>query len=271
MSSGAGCAVAALLAFGCASAGQQAKPKASLFAQAKADAAPSSAAMVLPGTTAAPVATMARVAAPAALAQKAPPAEVQPPPGADSEAHGIVAGVDAFYGDVDTFKAAFKQRVTFDAKGARGTVRFEKPNKMSWRYDNGNRVVSDGQRALVYEKESKYLYEQPLEKTLFPAALSFLLARGSLEQAFNFTKLDAARMHFVNGHVLQAEPRVATTAYERLVLYVDATSYQVRRVQIMDAQGNRNRFDFSAFEVNRPMPEHEFEFTPPPGTRVIRP
>jgi outer membrane lipoprotein carrier protein len=202
----------------------------------------------------------------------APPAEVQPPPGADSEAHDIVGGVEAFYGDVKTFEAAFRQRVTFDAtKGRRGSVRFEKPNKMSWRYDNGNRVVSDGQRVLVYEKASKQLYEQPLEKTQFPGALSFLVAQGTLEQAFKVTKLDAARMQFVNGHVLQAEPRVPTTAYERLVLYVDTTSFQVRRVVIMDAQGNRNRFDFSAFEVNRPMPEHEFEFTPPPGTQVIRP
>lgn len=228
--------------------------------------------MVAPATTAAPLAMMAREAAPAAVAQKAPPAELQPAPGSDSEAHDVVAGVEAFYGDVNTFKAAFKQRVMFDAtKGPRGSVRFEKPDKMSWRYDNGNRVVSDGQRVLIYEKASKQLYEQPLEKTQFPAALSFLLARGSLEQAFKFTKLDAARMHFANGQALQAEPRVATTAYERLVLYVDATSYQVRRVQIMDAQGNRNRFDFGAFEVNRPMPEHEFEFTPPPGTLVIRP
>jgi outer membrane lipoprotein carrier protein len=261
-----GGAVAAWLALGCASAMPHAELKALPPAQAQAGSAPTS------GVTAAPVVTMAPVAALAAVAQNAPPAAVQPLPDAASDAHEIVAAVDAFYGHVNTFKAAFKQRVMFDAtKGPRGTVRFEKPNKMSWRYDNGNRVVSDGQRALVYEKESKQLYEQPLEKTQFPAALSFLLARGSLEQAFNFTKLDAGRLHFANGHAIQAEPRFATTAYERLVLYVDATSFQVRRVQIMDAQGNRNRFDFSAFEVNRPMPEHEFEFTPPPGTRVIRP
>jgi outer membrane lipoprotein carrier protein len=265
MSLAASGAVAAWLALGCASAGQQTELKALPQAQAQAGSAPTS------GVTAAPVVTMAPVAALTAVAQNAPQAAVQPPPDAASDAHDIVAGVDAFYGHVNTFKATFKQRVIFDAKGARGTVRFEKPNKMSWRYDNGNRVVSDGQRALVYEKESKYLYDQPLEKTQFPAALSFVLARGSLEQAFNFTKLDAARMRFVNGHAIQAEPLVATTAYERLIFYVDATSYQVRRVQIMDAQGNRNRFDFSAFEVNRPIPEHEFEFTPPPGTQVIRP
>ena len=64
---------------------------------------------------------------------------------------------------------------------------------------------------------------------------------------------------------------VATTAYERFVLYVDATTHHVRRVLIMDAQGNRNRFDFSGIEVNTRMQDHELEFTAPPGTPVIRP
>ena len=263
---GVGCAVVALLAVGCASAGQQAEPKAVPFARAQAGPAPTS------GATAAPVATMAPVASLAAVAHQAPPAEVPPLPDAASDAHDIVAGVDAFYGQVKTFKATFEQRSMFGPmKGPRGSVRFEKPNKMSWRYDNGNRVVSDGQLVKIYEKENKQLWEQPFAKTQFPAALSFLLSQGNLEQTFRVTKLDAARMHVVNGHAILAEPRGATAAYERLIFYVDAQTYQVRRVQILDAQGNRNRFDFGAFEVNRPMPEHEFEFAPPPDTKVIRP
>ena len=45
----------------------------------------------------------------------------------------------------------------------------------------------------------------------------------------------------------------------------------VRRVLIVDAQGNKNRFDFSAPIVNKPVPKDEFDFTAPPGTKVVKP
>jgi outer membrane lipoprotein carrier protein len=54
-------------------------------------------------------------------------------------------------------------------------------------------------------------------------------------------------------------------------LYIDAATYQVRRVMLLDAQRNRNRFDFVTPEVNVKPPAGEFAFTPPAGTQVIRP
>ena len=45
----------------------------------------------------------------------------------------------------------------------------------------------------------------------------------------------------------------------------------MRRVLLLDAQGNRNRFDFLNPEINTKTPGGEFNFTPPPGTQVIRP
>ena len=40
---------------------------------------------------------------------------------------------------------------------------------------------------------------------------------------------------------------------------------------ILDAQGNRNRFDFSNPTVNTPVSAGEFTFTPPQGTQIIHP
>ena len=54
---------------------------------------------------------------------------------------------------------------------------------MSWRYtNNGNRVVSDGKIIRVYEAENKQMYEQPIDKSQYPAALAFLVGTGSLKQ-----------------------------------------------------------------------------------------
>jgi outer membrane lipoprotein carrier protein len=209
-------------------------------------------------------------------APAAPPPKAPPAPSAALSADEIVNRVQAFYDKTTTFKAGFKQRYIVRAydktKDSAGSVIFEKPGKMSWRYtSNGNRVVSDGQVIKIYEKENKQMYEQQLSKTQYPAALSFLTGQGKLKQNFKFTKQDSKQMKFESGYVLAGDPLQPSAAYEKVFFYIDAQTYQVRRVLILDAQGNRNRFDFITSEVNTKPPQGEFAFTPPPGTQVIRP
>ena len=67
------------------------------------------------------------------------------------------------------------------------------------------------------------------------------------------------------------------TYFERLTggvtvvkFYVDAATAQVRRVLLVDAQGNRNRFDFLSPTINAKVEPSEFAFVPPSGTQVVR-
>jgi outer membrane lipoprotein carrier protein len=218
------------------------------------------------------------VAAGSAYADGAPaPAPAAPAKSAPSlTAEQIADRVQGFYDRSKTFKAGFKQQYRVRAYDktidSQGSVIFEKPGKMSWRYtNNGNRVVSDGKLVKVYEKENKQMYEQPLDKSQYPAALSFLVGGGNLKQSFKFTKRDAKQMSFEGGYVIVGDPLEASPSYQSIILYVDANTYQVRRVLLLDAQGNRNRFDFLNPEINTKTPGGEFNFTPPPGTQVIRP
>ncbi|HVJ14488.1 MAG TPA: outer membrane lipoprotein carrier protein LolA [Polyangiaceae bacterium] len=188
----------------------------------------------------------------------------------------IVDRVQAFYDKTKVFKSSFKQRYSVKAyaktKDSTGEVIFEKPGKMSWRYtNNGNRVVSDGKLIKVYEKDNKQMYEQPLDKSQYPAALAFLTGGGKLKDSFTWERADAKQMGFEGGFVLVGTPKEATPAYQKIFLYVDGATYQVRRVLLLDAQGNKNRFDFVKPQVNSKAPPGEFNFTPPPGTQVIRP
>jgi outer membrane lipoprotein carrier protein len=192
-------------------------------------------------------------------------------------AEQIGARVQAFYDATKTFKANFTQTYTIKVQDVRkvstGKVTFEKPGKMSWTYDapNGNRVVSDGLTIKVYEKENEQMYETPVKGSQYPAALAFLMGQGQLTKDFSLRLLDPAQMKFEGGYVLEGTPKAATPAYQKVLLYVDAQTNQVRRALILDAQGNRNRFDFSAPVVNEPVTKGEFDFTPPAGTRVIKP
>jgi outer membrane lipoprotein carrier protein len=189
-------------------------------------------------------------------------------------AERIVSNVETFYDRIKTFRASFKQRYLARAYGktmdSAGFVIFEKPGKMSWDYtSNGNHVVSNGQLIKIYDKGNKQMYLQPVSKSQYPA-LAFLTGQGSLKQSFSFTQLDSTQMKYPSGYVLLGVPLQATAAYSKVYFYVDATTFQVRRVLIEDVQGNRNRLDFDKAQVNTKAPPNAFVFTPPPGTQVIQ-
>jgi outer membrane lipoprotein carrier protein len=191
-------------------------------------------------------------------------------------AEQVADRIQQFYDKTKTFQAEFKQRYTIKAynrtKDSRGKVAFEKPGKMSWRYSsNGNRVVSDGKILRVYEEENKQMYEQSVDKSQYPAALSFLVGGGNIKTTFKLKQLDAKRAKFSGGFVLLGEPKEPTPAYQKILLYVDGKTSQVRRVMLIDAQGNRNRFDFEKPVVNEPAAPNEFNFIAPPGTKVVKP
>ncbi len=188
----------------------------------------------------------------------------------------IVDRVQKFYDKTTVFKSDFEQRYWVKAynkvKHSRGQVIFKKGGRMSWRYtNNGNRVVSDGKVVKVYEKENQQMYEQRLKDSQYPAALSFLVGGGKLKSEFKLRTLNAKQLKFEGGYVLEAVPNKPTPAYQKLLLYVDGKTFQVRRVLLLDAQGNRNRFTFVNPKVNTRVPDSEFQFTPPKGTQVIKP
>ena len=195
---------------------------------------------------------------------------------AEMTGNDLAARMQKFYNKTRTFRANFKQRYWVEAyrksKDSNGLVTFEKPGRMSWRYkNNGNRVVSDGKTIKVYEADNKQMYLQSVGKSQYPAALSFLVGGGDLRKTFRLAMLDAKAMRFEGGYVMMGLPKTPTPAYQKVFFYVDAKTYQVRRVLLLDAQRNRNRFDFVSPIVNKKVAQDEFKFQPPKGTRIIKP
>ena len=115
------------------------------------------------------------------------------------------------------------------------------------------------------------MFVQPVTNTEYPGALSFLMGRG-LRPSFTFAVHDKAK--FAGGPVLLGTPRVPTPYYQNVIFYVDkillakSDPGTVRRVLILDAQGNKNRFDFEGATHPASIDPGEFLFSPPPGTQV---
>lgn len=222
------------------------------------------------------VSLLALSAAPRSASADEPKADAKAAPTGPSTTE-IASKIQTVYNETKSFSATFNQvykvRAHGTTKKSAGRVIFSKPGKMSWTYDapNGNRVVSDGKLLKVFEKENNQYFEQSVEKSQYPAALSFLMGEGDLTKSFELKALDAATLKFEGGYVLEGTPKEETPAYRKVIFYVDSSTSQVRRVVIVDAQGNQNRFDFSAPKVNESVDEKTFAFTPPDGVQTVKP
>jgi outer membrane lipoprotein carrier protein len=210
-------------------------------------------------------------------------AEAQAPPAAPAAppAQDVVNQVQVFYDKAQTFQSDFSQEFLVKAynqtKTSHGHVMFAKPGKMSWLYDNpaGNRVVSDGTTLRVYTAADKQMYESTVNQSQYPAAVSFLTGQGKLCDSFNFQLIDGNTgtqgLAFPGGWVLIGTPKAATPSYQKVLFFVDKATSQVRRVLIVDGQGNLNKFTFENPHVNDPIDAGQFTFTPPPGTNIVHP
>ena len=204
------------------------------------------------------------------------------------DASSIVTLVQTFYDQTKTLQADFEQtrytRLYDRYDRAQGAVVFKKPGKMRWDYaePNGQVFVSDGKRLLIYQPPEEgekrgQLIERGLEQDQLPSAFSFLIGGGDLDKDFEVRLLDHDDAKFKDGHVLQLIPRKPTPNYEQLVFYVRTLSTDgkragiVQRVLIIDAAGNRNRFDFSKLKFNRDVSDKRFNFRPPKGTERVNP
>jgi len=163
--------------------------------------------------------------------------------------------------------------VTGSVKDSTGVVYVERPSKVSFRYDppSKNRIVSDGTTLKVYIAEDNQMIQTPVDKTQYPGALAFMMGNG-IASSFNFTVNTRAAYA---GTVLEGKPLVPNPSYETVMFFVDggllakADPGAMARVLILDAQSNKNRFDFSGATQPATIPADEFTFTPPPGTTLL--
>ncbi len=192
-------------------------------------------------------------------------------------ANAAAAKVDVIYGPVKNFRARFKQKyvakVAGRTKTSDGVVYIQRPNKVSFSYNlpNKNRVVSNGKVLKIYEHEGGQMFVKPVAQTEYPGALAFIMGEGLLA-SFSFAFHPTAK--FKGGRVLVGTPLKHNPAYKVVLFYIDdallaaGDTACIRRVLVLDAQGNRNRFDFIHVEEPAQIPAKEFEFTPPAGTAI---
>lgn len=221
----------------------------------------------------------------AAPAQPAPAAKNSAAASTDDDAARVtLAAVQTFYEQTRDVSADFQQTYVnklYDRTDrSSGRVVFKKPGKMRWDYakPNGKVIAASSGKLVVYEPgdeptDKGQVLQQNFAQAELPQAMSFLLGTGKLADDFDAKLLDAAREGFPKGQVLELRPKQPSPHFDRLLFYVEtaaAVRGLVRRLVIIDASGNRNRFDFSGLKFNSGVSEGTFDWTPPADARRVQ-
>lgn len=195
----------------------------------------------------------------------------------DEAALRLAQRVEDLYAHAETFKARFRQtfvqRASKKKTVSHGKLAAAGGGKLSFRYASpkGDRVVSDGEMVKLYEAGDETMYVMKLMRARHAFGVAFLLGELRLSKGFRLRLLDPQRKQVKRGSVLEAIPKQPNPLMARLILYVDPVTAQVLRVMVIDGQANTNRFDFDQRVFGADIPEREFRFTPPRGTKVVSP
>jgi outer membrane lipoprotein carrier protein len=227
-----------------------------------------------PGGNAAPE----PVAGPPAAPAQRPDAEAAAPgstPQADDGA-GVLRGAAAAYARVRSLQAEFV--MNFDnpllrqTTVSRGTIYQRQPDRIALRFSDpaGDLILSDGTFFWVY-----YPSVNAQQVIRAPAAAAGD-AGVNLQAQFVGNPVERFRYELHGTESVAGRPASVLTLvpreraeYRSLKVWIDSRDSMVRRFEITEHNGNVRRFDLQNLQVNPAISDAVFQFSPPPGARIV--
>ena len=139
-----------------------------------------------------------------------------------------------------------------------------------WDYYEPERKVAFvlGDRTRLYLEEEGELWEGRLseQERLLPDLLAGEASIGDLFE----TGIVATPLPGGNGaFTLSLVPRSSDNAFEQVTLTLRPPEFGIDAVELLDAAGNRVRYEFFEVRRNVGLPARIFEFEAPPGTEIV--
>jgi outer membrane lipoprotein carrier protein len=213
---------------------------------------------------------------PAVIALLALLAAVTPPgPQPTPTAADLARDLQRRYEQVRDFSADFEHvyegGVLRKTVTERGTLLVKKPGMMRWVYTNPEKkeFVSDGRKLYSYMPDDRQVVVStvaPADDASSPAL--FLAGKGNILRDFTpslVTVPQATRDEMA----LKLVPKKPQREYDWIVLVVDRSSLQIRRLITTDAQGSTSTFIFTRLRENVGLSDKAFAFSIPRGVDVI--
>lgn len=203
-----------------------------------------------------------------ALAHAAEPVPAPAAPVAPATAD-VVRAIEAKYRDVESLRARFVQVVHSDVYGDErqtGTLLVSRPDRLRWTFEgSGKLYVSDGTALWIYTPADEQALKLPSPKSQGASADLLLQSLDKLSERFVVTVVQTSA---AAGHVLSLAPKVDDGLFKELRLTVDA-NLVVTHLRVVDPMGTTTDLQLSDVVLGGPVPDSEFQFTPPPGVDVV--
>ncbi|MGA9772411.1 MAG: outer membrane lipoprotein chaperone LolA [Blastocatellia bacterium] len=191
-----------------------------------------------------------------------------------TDLNSLIDGLQNKYSRMRGLEAQFTQvyrgpdgRVLREA----GRLLLKRPGKARWEYTQPEKklFVSDGKNIFFYvEGESQATHTSVKESADPQIPFLFLLGRGNLRRDFSSIETVDERPAAAGNLVLKLVPRRAPEEFKQLLVEVDPSSFEVKRMVIFERGGARMDFLLSNVRENYVAPDSQFQFSPPPGVTL---
>jgi len=198
---------------------------------------------------------------------------VRAAPAGDDALKRALDALQERYETTRTLTADFRQTLESPTLASplesRGTVAFEKPNRMRWDYAKPDEqvIVGDGETLWIYQPAERQVIKAPLDRAFQGSTpVTFLAGLGHVERDFEAT----LEREEPERWLLRLVPR-KDTGIGTLRLAVRKKDASIEEARITDTLGTTTRIAFSNERRNLALDRGLFRFSAPPGVDVVRP
>lgn len=196
----------------------------------------------------------------------------QPPP----DLSQTLRGVEKRYNSMKSMKAEFMQIYRQGGQATRqerGVLYLSKPGKMRWEYQEpeAKLFLTNGKETTLFLPSENRVMQAPIKQSEdLRAPLAFLLGRLNFGETFGRYETSPDLRPLDPGDtVFRAYPK-QPGGQVQWVLFEITPDDEISRIAIHEVGGTETEFQFSQEQSNPTLAASLFEFTPPPGTQVVK-
>ena len=187
----------------------------------------------------------------------------------------IIPGVESSFARMKDYSADFIQ-IFEDALNRKqqesGHLYLMRPRMMRWEYKNpeDKLFVSDGKTVYFYVPADRQVNKEAVKESFDDRIpLMFLLGQTNLRNEFTRFELLNTKPFFEGKKVVRMYPKRKTDLQE-IVMEVDPSNYEIRRLRFAHSDGSRSEFIFSSIRINTGLRASMFDFKVPPGVDLVQ-
>ena len=170
-----------------------------------------------------------------------------------------------------TLGANFTQTVYGKKKNrvTTGSMEISRPNKFLWQYDDGQSIISDGEKIYLYDKSLQEVTIKKLTQSLGKSPALLLAGGNDIKKYYTVVKKpDADNLEWVS--LIPIANKVADNNGFKLVdIGFNKQNQSLTQMKFVDGFDNKSSIEFTAVKVGVQYPNKTFMFKVPAGTDVI--